>query len=87
MRATFAEMLAEPDRRVAVAADELRQLRLALDERQVSEIAAVEIQEIEGIIDEDLAAPRFERRLQGGEARYPALLDHDLAVDQRRVGR
>src|SRR5882757_880907 len=68
--------------------DKARELGLARDERQAREIAAVAMKEIEDVIDEPLALARFERRLQpreGGNA--VRVLDHDLAIDQRRVRR
>src|SRR5215467_11497256 len=80
-------MLAVPDRPASLA-DEAGQFRLALGQQQTREIAAVEMQEIEDIIDEAMAVARLERRLQTREAGATVLvLDHDLAVEQRGTRR
>src|SRR5262249_53882313 len=79
------EMLAVLDR--SALPDQSCQFRLAFDERQVGEIAPIEVEEIEHVIDEAVALSRLERGLQRRKAGDPALvLDHDLAVEQRRVG-
>src|SRR5215207_1100221 len=63
-----------------------RKQRLAIDQRDVREVGAAEIQEIKGIKGHPVRPPCLERLLQGGEARNAALLlDDHLAVDQRRA--
>src|SRR5262249_39408087 len=65
-----------------------RQFGFALDQRQGGQIASIEMEKIEDIINEALALPCLQRGLQLGKTRNAFLvLDHDLAVDQRRVRR
>ena len=50
-------MLAQPDDAVAVGAvEQLRQRSLALDLRPVGQVCAVELQEVEDVVDEVLLA-------------------------------
>ncbi len=68
------------------AADDRLQQRLARDERGVSEIVGVEVEEVEGVVDETVGTPFADVRLQRGEVRRLGLvLDHELPVDQRLV--
>ena len=63
------------------ARDERRQQRLALDQRQAGEIAAVEMQQIEDVIGQPLGLAARERILQSSEAGDAILAHHrDLAV-------
>ena len=56
--AALLEMLAQPDGAALIVADEARELCLALDQRQLGEIAPIEVQEIEDVIDEGLLLAR-----------------------------
>src|SRR5262249_34669733 len=79
--------LAVPDRPASLA-DEAGQFRLALGQQQTREIAAVEMQEIEDIIDEAMAGARPERRPQTREAGATRLLPgHDLPAEHRGTRR
>ena len=87
-RAVLVEMLAVADH-VADAFGLVQQaleLRLALAQRQLAQVAAVEMQQVEDVVDEGVAPALLEGGLQHREHRDAALvLDHDLAVDQRGV--
>src|SRR6185369_8727114 len=86
--AGFSEMLAISDRALRATGDELLQGGLPLDKRLIEEVAPVEIQQIEHVINKRVRLAGLERRLQAGEARYSfPVLDHDLAVKQRRACR
>ena len=85
--AVLLEMLAEADRaagrRIVEAAGEQG---LAFDQRRSGEIVAVEVEEVEGVEDHALGPAGLQGLLQAGEDRHPGfVLDHHLAVDQRRA--
>src|SRR5262245_13201702 len=81
-------MFAVSDRTALRLCDQPRQFGFALDHRQGGEIASIEMDKIEDIIDKALALARLQRSLQLGKTRNAFLvLDHDLAVDQRRARR
>jgi hypothetical protein len=62
--------------------DQRLEERFALDERQARNVAAVEVQKIEGVIDEPNVALAVGRRLSMGEAWQPLFIDAtQLAVD------
>ena len=78
------EMLAEtnPAAGRGVGQNVLQQL-LARQQRRAREIVAIEMQEVEGV-EHEIVAARFQLLLEGAEARMALrILDHDLAVDQR----
>ena len=64
---------------------QLLQRGLALGQRLAGQVGAVEMQEIEHVVDEAVFLV-LERVLQRREIADAVLLDHDLAVDQRGVG-
>ena len=81
-------MIAEPDRATLSLAHEPLQFGLALDQWLVSQVAAIEMKEIEDVIDEAFALARLERRLQPGKTGNAArILDHHLTVNERGVRR
>ena len=81
--AALVEMPAEPDRSRSLADDPLKR-RLAGDERSIDEIVAIEIEKVEGVIEEPVRPPLAEVRLKSGEIRGAGrTLDDHLAVDQR----
>ncbi|CAL8971471.1 hypothetical protein RHODOP_01024 [Rhodoplanes sp. P11] len=68
-------------------AEKRRERRLALRQRSPREVASVLMQKVEDVVDE-VVAPGFERCLKRREVGQPRrVLDHHLAVDQRRLGR
>src|SRR6516225_7488149 len=65
-----------------------RQFGFALDQRQNGQIAPIDMEKIEDVINEALALACLQRRLQRGKARNAVFfLDDDLAVNQRRARR
>ena len=85
--AVLVEMAAVAERPGA-GADHRLEEPLALDERRLRQVVAVEIKEVEGVEDEALRPALAQRRLQGGEVRRAGgVLDHHLAVDQRLARR
>src|SRR5262249_26696069 len=77
------EVFAVSDRTALRLSHQPRQFDFALDQRQGGQIASIEMEKIEDIIDEALALARLQRRLQLGKTRNAFLvLDHDLAFDQ-----
>jgi hypothetical protein len=89
------ELLVQADRLVRLealaelevgAVDDLFQLSLAFDQRQLPQIVAVEVHQIERD-QHDLGAFALQLVLQHGEVGGPVLARHDdLAVDDRRTG-
>ena len=70
------------------AGHEPLQFGLALDQRLVSQVTAIEMKEIEDVIDEAFALARLERRLQPGKTGNAArILHHHLTVNERGVRR
>ena len=68
--------------KAGLVGDQRLQKRLALDERQTRDVPAVEVQEIEGVIDQPHAALAVGRRLGVGEARQSGVVDAaEFAVD------
>ena len=61
--------------KAGLVCDQRLKQRLALDERQARDVPAVEVQEIEGVIDELHAALAVGRRLGMGEARQSGVID------------
>src|SRR6185503_8680884 len=87
-RARFLEVVAVSDRAIARLAGEALQFGLALDQGQFGEIAAIEMKEIEDVIQEALALSGLERGLQSRKTRNAARIkDHHLAVDERGARR
>src|SRR6516225_11411545 len=79
-------MFTVSDRTALRPFDQLCQFGLALDQRHGGQIASIEMEKIEDIVNEALALPCLQRGLQLGKIRNAFLvLDHDLAVDQRRM--
>ena len=83
------EMLGVADQAVLLAVfSKSRECRLALGERLAGQVAAVEMQKIEDVIDEAIAAAIFQIGLQQREiADAVLILDDDFAVEQRGLGR
>ena len=72
----------------AVTADDLFQQFLALDQRNVAQIVAVEMKQVEDVEAKAITAALAEIGLQRGKIRCAGdRLDHELAVDQRRADR
>ena len=66
-----------------LAGEQLRQSLLAHHQRRRAQIVAVEMQQIEGVVDETVDAAFAQVGLQQREIRRAVLvLDHQLAVDQ-----
>src|SRR6266481_7034357 len=87
-RALVLEMFAVFDRTALRLCDQPRQFGFALDQRQGGQIASIEMEKIEDIINKARALPCLQRCLQLGKTRNAFLvLDYDLAVDQRRMRR
>ena len=85
-KALFFHVLAQAERRLFW--QDLLQGLLAPAQGLRAEVMAIRVQQIEDIVDEAVSLAGFERRLQRREARNTVLiLDHDLAVDQRRAHR
>src|SRR5262249_17679113 len=83
-------MLAVADRRGARPrrAEQALERGLAFDERQLRQVAPVEMQQVEHIVYEALAVLGFQRLLQHREVRNAALvLDYDFPVDERGLRR
>ena len=57
------------------ATDQRLEERLALDEWQSRDVSAIEVQEIEGVIDEPHFAPTIGRRLRLGEAWQSTIIE------------
>ena len=65
--------------------EQRRQLLLALDERQLAEVDAVEREQVEGVVADAPALALGDRLLKRAEIGLAVLVgDHHLAVDQRR---
>jgi hypothetical protein len=57
-----------------------------LDQGRSGEIVAIEIEEVESVEGHALGPAALQRFLQAGQDRHPGfVLDHHLAVDQRRA--
>ncbi len=84
--AAFAKMFAiAQDGGGARIGQDLLQNRLAVDQGRIDQIVAVEMQKVEGIVDETIAASFAEVVLQGGKVRRPIVaFDHDLAIGHGR---
>src|SRR5690606_40902400 len=68
------------------ACEHLRQLSFASAKGLVTQIFAIAINQVEGVVPELVELPGLEGSLQGGEARGTMrLLDHKLAVDNSRA--
>src|SRR5262245_23556068 len=82
-------MVAEADAAVlAFGGDDLGERSLALLQRRLAQVEAIEIEEIEGVEDEIAALAGLQRLDEGGEAGDAGLrLHHDLGVDERRLHR
>ena len=81
-RAVTRQMLSEPDGAPLGPAEQSGEPPLALDQRQVAQVVAVMLDQVEG--DSTASWPR---RLapQRAEVRHPVVAgDHRLAVDQER---
>src|SRR5438876_4499084 len=77
-------MLTVCDASAFPATKQPRECGFAFDQRQVRQIAAVEMQKVKDVIDEAFPLACLERRLQLGKARNARLgLDYHFAVDQR----
>ena len=62
--------------------DQRLKKRLALDERQIRDVLAIKMQEIEGVIDEPHLALAVGRRLGVGEAGQSGVVDAaEFAID------
>ena len=86
--ARLGEMLAVAQRRVASASRRAsaRSRCLALDQRLVAQILAVEMQQVEDVEEHAFGAALRQRRLQRREGRHAIVRQHDdLAVDHRLV--
>src|SRR6516162_4766566 len=81
-------MLAVSDRAALPLAHEPREFFLALEQRHAGQVTSVAMEKVEYIIDETFTLTRFERGLERRKTGKTVLvLDHDLAVDQRRARR
>src|SRR5262249_41458218 len=77
------EMLAEANKRVRrQVADDVRQQRLAVEQRRLGQVEPFAVEEIEDVEPDAVLPPAAQVRLQIVEARNAgSVLDHDLAVD------
>src|SRR5215471_4175568 len=76
-------MLAEANERVrGQAANDIRQQRLAVEQRCPGQVEPFAVEEIEDVEPHAVLPPAAQVRLQTVEVRYAGrVLDHDLAVD------
>src|SRR5262249_34970681 len=82
------EMLAEAKARIGrTRRDDLGERRLALAERRLAQIEPIEMEQIEER-EGEIALAGLQGIDERGEARDAAIrLDHDLAIDERRLDR
>jgi len=89
-RAVHVEMLAVADRLAGGlrGCQQAPKLGLALEHRPIAQVSAVEIQQVEDVVDEGVAPALLEGGLQLREIGNAALvLDHDFTVDHGGLGR
>ncbi|MCY1414809.1 hypothetical protein D9M71_302680 [compost metagenome] len=82
----FVEVFGETQHAVVAAFEQGRQCRAPLLQRNPAQVHAVEVHQVEQVIENVAIAAQVKGILQGLEVRHPRFVGHDhLAVEPRRV--